>query len=47
MLVMEEDADKYEPFVRMLNANIKRYLDTLAQRKGRADADNEEYDEND
>jgi hypothetical protein len=46
MLILEEDAEKYEPFVKMLNANIKRYLDAVAQRKGRADA-KDEYDEED
>jgi hypothetical protein len=48
MLVEEEETNKYEPFVRMLNTNIKRYLDAVAQRKGRANADNDNsYDEND
>jgi hypothetical protein len=43
----EEEINKYEVFVRTLNANIKRYLDTIAQRKGRASSVNNDYDEED
>jgi hypothetical protein len=45
LMLIEEDTGKYEDFVKTLNANIKRYSDSIAQRKGRAGAANEEYDE--
>jgi uncharacterized protein YecA (UPF0149 family) len=52
LILLEEDEgemEKYISFVKTLNTNVKRYLDILAQRKGRSDAkkDNNKYDEED
>jgi hypothetical protein len=50
VLLLEEDEKQreiYISFFKTLNTNIKRYADTLAQRKGRADAKKNENDEND
>jgi hypothetical protein len=51
LILIEEDEkeiENYTAFVKLLNTNIKRYLDTIAQRKGRAEAkDNDDYDEED
>jgi hypothetical protein len=50
LLLLEEDEKQreiYISFFKTINTNIKRYADTLAQRKGRADAKKNENDEND
>jgi hypothetical protein len=50
ILVEEDEQEKeiYTSFVKILNTNIKRYLDAGAQRKGRSDAKNDnDYDEKD
>jgi hypothetical protein len=49
LILIEEDEkeiENYMSFVKLLNTNIKRYSDAVAQRKGRADA-KDEYDEKD
>jgi hypothetical protein len=54
MLIEDEKEDEeqknetYTLFVKTLNTNIKRYLDAMAQRKGRSDAKKDnDYDEED
>jgi hypothetical protein len=45
LILLEEDEKGKEPylaFTKTLNTNIKRYVDTIAQRKGRSDAKKEE-----
>ena len=44
ILITEDEKEKepYIAFVKTLNTNIKRYLNTIAQRKGRSDAKKEE-----
>lgn len=50
LMLIEDDEEKpknetYTSFVKTLNTNIKRYLDAMAQRKGRSDAKKEEEDD--
>jgi hypothetical protein len=46
--LLEEDENQknfYETFLKELNTNIKRYMDIIAQRKGRAEKNKEEEEE--
>jgi hypothetical protein len=51
LILLEEDEQEkeiYISFVKLLNTNIKRYLDAAAKRKGRSDAKGDnDYDEED
>jgi hypothetical protein len=45
LILLTEDENEKEPYIaftKTLNTNIKRYVDTIAQRKGRSDAKKEE-----
>jgi hypothetical protein len=42
---IEEELKAHKDFVKVLNANIKHYSDTIAQRKGRSKDENEDNDD--